>query len=169
MNEGLHQWLLDRDLGKVLIWQESVLRFTWHLSFHLELYWERRDTCTPLMRTSSSSTHNISVRALRRIRDFYIFNGDVIHQESTFDTTMKSLHATQRHLCGLCLLFTIKFSSILSSFLHWIGVRHRSPLRKPIRAIEFYFYCLKKSSHACAGHLRATDTAARDGNPGEKP
>ena len=74
------------------------------------------------MRTSSSSTHNISVRALRRIRDFYIFNGDVIHQESTFDTTMKSLHAAQRHLCGLCLLFAIKFSSILSSFLHWISV-----------------------------------------------
>ena len=23
-------------------------------------------------------------------------------------------------------------------------------MRKPIRAIEFYFYCFKKSSHACA-------------------
>ena len=26
----------------------------------------------------------------------------------------------------------------------------RSFLRKPIRAIEFYFYCFKKNSHACA-------------------
>ena len=113
------------------------------------------------MRTSP----NILVRALRRIRDLYIFNGDVINQESTFDTSMKSLQFAQRHLC----LFIRHKAPFNLVFFPALDLRHRSPLRKPIRAIEFYFYCLKKSSHACAGHLRASDTAARDRNPSEKP
>ena len=55
-------------------------------------------------------------------------------------------------------LFTIKssfFNLVFFPALNLLLLRHRrSFLRKPIRAIEFYFYCFKKSSHACAAPRR---------------
>ena len=75
---------------------------------------------------------------------------------------MKSLQFAQRHLC----LFIRHKAPFNLVFFPALDLRHRSPLRKPIRAIEFYFYCLKKSSHACARAPATSAAAAGDRNPG---